>query len=334
MSQTALVLIDREMAPAQGGETSPALVYLARLAAGSRKTMLAALVRITRIFTRCEHAKTKTEIRRGRRVSSRLLCSACDPRIFPWARLRYKETQWLRSELEQSAAPATANKALAALRGVLQEAWQLGQIPAEDYHRAVAVKGIKGSRLPKGRSLAYTEIRGLLEACQSDESPAGKRDAALIAVLRCGLRRAEAAGLALADIDPAGFLNVRGKGNKDRRVPLAAGAADLLKAWLSVRGGEPGALFTPINKGGRVQLRAMGAEAIAVALSKRAREAGIERAFSPHDFRRTTAGDLLDSGADLVTVQKILGHASPTTTAIYDRRPEGAMKAAMARIRV
>jgi integrase len=80
-------------------------------------------------------------------------------------------------------------------------------------------------------------------------------------------------------------------------------------------------LFTPINKGGNIQYRRMTSQAIYNVLRKRAGEANVTD-FSPHDFRRTFAGDMLDRGVDIVTVQKLMGHASVNTTGRYDRRPE------------
>ena len=74
--------------------------------------------------------------------------------------------------------------------------------------------------------------------------------------------------------------------------------------------------------------RKMSEQAILRALQRRGERAGI-KGFTPHDFRRTFVGDLLDAGADIVTVQKLVGHASPNTTSKYDRRGEDAKKRAI-----
>ena len=90
---------------------------------------------------------------------------------------------------------------------------------------------------------------------------------------------------------------------------------------MRVRGLEPGPLFWGLgdrNRHGRLT-----DPAIYKMLQKRAREAGVQE-LSPHDFRRTFVGDLLDAGTDIVTVQKMAGHADPSTTSRYDRHDERA----------
>ena len=119
-----------------------------------------------------------------------------------------------------------------------------------------------------------------------------------------------------------GTVTVRqGKGRKDRLGYAANGAREALEGWLNVRGSEPGPLFLPIAKGGTIHHRRMVDQSVLVLLRKRAGQAGVPR-FSPHDLRRTFISDLLDCGADLVTVQKLAGHSNVSTTAMYDRRGE------------
>lgn len=206
-----------------------------------------------------------------------------------WSALRVEHVTVLRSRLsELGRAPASINATLSALRGVARAAWQLGKMTAEDYHRIAGVKNVRGTRLPAGRALTPGEIGALLDICADDETAAGARDAAVIALLYgAGLRRSEAAELDLAHYDStAGELKVRGKGDKERLVPLEAGVAAALNDWLVVRGTSVGPLPCPVRKGGRVELRRMSAQAIYDALLKRGRGARIP-SLSPHDLRRT-----------------------------------------------
>ncbi len=87
-------------------------------------------------------------------------------------------------------------------------------------------------------------------------------------------------------------------------------------------------MFTVIRKGDHVSLDALTSQSVYDILAKRAEQAGVKK-FSPHDLRRTFAGDLLDAGADISTVQKLMGHANSNTTAGYDRRDSKAKKAAV-----
>jgi site-specific recombinase XerD len=123
-----------------------------------------------------------------------------------------------------------------------------------------------------------------------------------------------------------GNLVVSGKGNKERLVPVTGGAAEALADWLTVRGHNPGPLF--VGVGNRNQGGELTTQAIYNMLRTRVKEAQIT-AVSPHDFRRTFVGELLDAGADIVTVQKLVGHADPATTARYDRRGERAKRRAV-----
>jgi site-specific recombinase XerC len=155
----------------------------------------------------------------------------------PWGTLRYQHATLIKSALSERYAPATV---ISALPGVIGAAWRLGQIDAEEYHRIADIKGVKNETLPAGRSIHPGELSGLLETCARDGSPAGTRDGAIIAALYGGgLRRAKIVGLDLADYDQvAGTLRVRGKGRKERLVPIVNGVAAALADWLAVRGEE------------------------------------------------------------------------------------------------
>lgn len=175
----------------------PALIYLASLSPGSRRTMRQALGVIAAFLTGGQAGVDR----------------------FPWHRLEYAHTTAVRSALAQHYAPATANKMLSALRGVLGEAWRLGYMDAETYQRATDLNAVRGdTEVLAGRELAQGELRALLEACAADPSAAGVRDAAILAILYgAGCRRAEAARLEVAHLDAAtGSLTVHGKGKKIR----------------------------------------------------------------------------------------------------------------------
>ena len=201
---------------------------------------------------------------------------------------------------------------------------------SDDYHRAADVKSVEGSTIPAGRELSAGEIAALMADCENDTTPAGARDAAIIAVMYAGgLRRAEVVSLSLASYDSeTGQLVVHGRRNKERTVYLTNGAARAMADWLVIRGREYEPLFCAINKGGRLnRVDPMTDQAIYNLLAKRAAGAGVKE-FSPHDLRRTFVSDLLDAGADIATVAKMAGHANVQTTARYDRRPETAKQKA------
>jgi len=135
--------------------------------------------------------------------------------------------------------------------------------------------------------------------------------------------------LDVSDFDvTSGMLAVRhGKGNRDRTVFATNGAADALADWFVVRGGEAGPLFLPVNKGGVVGSDRLTGQAFLYILRRRAQQGGVTR-LTPHDLRRTFVSDLLDAGADIVTVQHLAGHAQIQTTARYDRRGEATKRRA------
>jgi site-specific recombinase XerD len=239
--------------------------------------------------------------------------------------------QAYKSHLQANGAGAgSINQALCAIRKLVREAADNGAVDPIVANGVSAIKGVKSESLPAGRSISPGELSGLLAAGAADASPAGARDAAIIALLySTGLRRAEAAALEVTDFDPeSGELKIlHAKGGKQRLAYVVNGAAAALADWLTVRGSEPGALFVQIRKGGHITGAGLTPQGVYHILQQRASRAGVTE-LTPHDFRRTFVGDLLDAGADLATVQKMAGHSDPATTSRYDRRPDAAKKRA------
>jgi integrase/recombinase XerD len=173
-----------------------------------------------------------------------------------------------------------------------------------------------GRRLPE--LLSRDEIGALLAAPDPRRAP-GRRDRAMLELLYAtGLRVSELVTLRLNDVDlQTRMLVARGKGSKERVVPVGAPAADALQAYLFgardvlLRGRRSKDLFvTP--RGGR-----MTRQGFAKLLARHARAAGIRRRVSPHKLRHSFATHLLEGGADLRAVQAMLGHADVSTTQIY-----------------
>jgi integrase len=247
----------------------------------------------------------------------------------PWASLRYQHTAAVRAALAERYAPATANKALSALRGVLAECFRLDLMSAEDHARASDLPSVKGQSSPRGRALKTGELVALFGACDPCTAQ-GARDAALLAVLYgAGLRRAEVVALDLADFDPeAGQLRIRsGKGRKARTVYVTNGARDALVGWLEVRGTTEGPLFQAIDKADNLRPGRITTGAVYLILARLQRAAKV-KPFSPHDCRRSYITALLAAGNSIAVVQKLAGHASVNTTARYDRSDEDAKRKA------
>ena len=301
LADRVLMRLDRK---SDVGAVSPAAAYLATLAPGSAATQGAALKALAALL---RHP---------------------DPLSCPWQALGWHQVAALRQQLAARYAPATANRVLAALRGVLLACRRCGLLSADDYLRLIDIRPVRGQAAPRGRMLEREEIAALLRACAADASPRGRRDAAILAVgLAGGLRRAEIAALDLADLAADGRLAVRrGKGAKDRAVYLAGDALALLRVWAATR--PPGPLFVAISRTGRpLDDRRLTPAAVRYVLLARCAQAGVAPA-TPHDLRRTLISNLLDRGVDLATAARVAGHASTDTTAGYDRRGERALQAA------
>ncbi len=150
----------------------------------------------------------------------------------------------------------------------------------------------------------------------------GIRDSAIMETLySTGMRVSELAGLDVSDVDfSGGVVKVKGKGKKERLLPIGSYALNAINAYMDKRNSDPSlrvasrntnALFLN-NRGGRLTERS-----VARMLEKYVKMAGMNTKISPHTFRHSFATHLLDRGADLRSVQELLGHANLSTTQIY-----------------
>ena len=213
---------------------------------------------------------------------------------------------------------ATAARRRAAVRQFYRFALGEGWRKDDPSRRVDAPK--KGRSLPK--VLTREEVERLIGAAEAREGAAGVRLKCMVELLYAsGLRISELLALPLSALarDPA-YLIVRGKGGKERLAPLNDAARAAVKDYLAVRGGYLPAgdkanpwLFPSRGRGGRLTPRRF-----AQLLDEAASEAGIDPArVSPHVLRHAFATHLLEGGADLRVVQKLLGHADIATTQIY-----------------
>jgi site-specific recombinase XerD len=194
-------------------------------------------------------------------------------------------------------APTTIGRRLSAVRSLVRHALGATRVPE------AALAPRKPRRLPEAPRTAEVEraVDGL-----DGEDPLALRNAALVELLyACGLRSAEAVGLDLADVDlDREQVHVRGKGGKERLVPLGEEAAWRLGRWL---------------RDGRPALARGACDALFLSVrGKRLDTSALRRLFPhPHRLRHAYATHLLEGGADLRTIQELLGHASLSTTQIY-----------------
>jgi site-specific recombinase XerD len=195
-------------------------------------------------------------------------------------------------------APTTIARRLSAVRSLVRHALGRARVPD------AALAPRRPRRLPE--TPALSEVEAVVDSAGHDDGPLALRNAALLElVYSCGLRSAEAVGLDLGDVDlDREQLHVRGKGDKERLVPLGEEAAWLVARWL---------------RDGRPQLARGACDALFVSVRGKRLDTSVLRRLlpNPHRLRHAYATHLLEGGADLRTIQELLGHASLSTTQIY-----------------
>ena len=230
--------------------------------------------------------------------------------------LTHRELRGYLSELARAGyAPTTVSRHLSALRGLYR--WMLH----EGRCASASVAAVSSPKLSKTlpRTMSDADVGALLEACRG-ETAVDLRDRMLIELLYAtGARISEAAGLRTRDVDFAQRqVSLFGKGSKERIVPLYDRALDSVSAYLErgrpelVRCGRPTDALFLSTRG-----NPMSADALRARFERRAAEAGLDPSLTPHAMRHTFATELLTGGADLRSVQELLGHESLSTTQIY-----------------
>jgi len=234
-----------------------------------------------------------------------------DPRQISIGQLR----SYVASLHERGYARSTIARRLASLRSFF-EYCRREKLVESNPARALRTPR-QGRRLP--HFLSTDQVATLLETPAADQ-PAGLRDRAILETLySAGLRVSELVTLDLGDWDrDANVLRVRGKGRKERIAPVGRFAATALLEWLEVRRpandigpADHDAVF--LNRFGR----RLTARSVGRLLEKHIATAGLDQLTSPHTLRHSFASHMLDGGADLRSVQELLGHKSLTTTQIY-----------------
>ena len=202
---------------------------------------------------------------------------------------------------------------VSSLRSFFDWCVQEGEVKDNPCDRVDAPK--LGKYLPS--VLSVQEVEAILESVDLKKA-SGKRDRAILEVLYgCGLRVSEAAGLRISHIHfDEGFVDVVGKGDKQRLVPLGEPAADAIRAYLEDRPVPASRAVEDIlflNRSGKPLSRI----SIFKLVKEQAMAAGIQKEISPHTFRHSFATHLIENGADLRIVQEMLGHESILTTELY-----------------
>jgi integrase/recombinase XerD len=219
----------------------------------------------------------------------------------------------------------TINRRLSALKTFFAWLVEIGEI--KDNPLSV----VSGPKLPRRlpATLVAQDVKRLLEVSDI-ATPVGRRNQAIIELFYAsGARISEVAGLAVSSIDFAQMqLTVFGKGSKQRIIPLHRLALRTLHEYLTIarpelagRADRPTSALFLTTRG-----NAMTADAIRKMFKQAIHAAGLDDSLSPHDLRHSFATDMLEAGADLRSVQEMLGHASLSTTQIYTHLSPGRLK--------
>ena len=248
-----------------------------------------------------------------RRDVRRFIRFLAHEQVRTWDGVTVPMTRRYVASLDRRLARSTIARNLSAVRTLFRFLYREGKVSRNPLTLITAPK--QAPRLPT--VLTPDEMAAVLGTPEAS-TPIGLRDRALLELLYAtGMRVGELVSLRLTDLAPADELRVLGKGRRERIVLVGAPARDALARYLEdgrpalIRGGDPGSVFLN-GRGGPLTDRG-----VRVILDRCLRRAALGRRISPHVLRHTFATHLLDGGADLRSVQELLGHVNLSTTQIY-----------------
>ena len=219
----------------------------------------------------------------------------------------------------QGLSPATINQRMSAIRKLAQEAADNGLIDQGHANGVSRVKGVKSAGVRAGNWLTRDQAQALINLPDL-ETLKGLRDRAILAVMiGAGLRRSEVAALDFAHIQQREgrwvIVDLVGKGNRVRTVPMPSWAKAAIDAWASAAAITAGRVFRSIHKGGFITGETMTPQAVRDVVAEYGAALGVE--IAAHDLRRTFAKLAHKGGSRLEQIQLSLGHASLKTTERY-----------------
>lgn len=241
--------------------------------------------------------------------------------------------RYTQSLTERGAAPSSVTRALAALRALFRALVRAGVVPGNPAELA------PGPRRPQTlpRIVKPNDAARLLDRIPADDDLLAIRDRAMLEIAYgCGLRAAELVRLDVTDVhlEERG-LRATGKGERTRTVPLGDPAADTVRRWLAR--GRPALVEPDVSGVPETALlvsrrgRRLSTSDVRRRMDRWVREAGLPSDLHPHALRHSYATHLLDGGADLRSIQELLGHARLSTTQVYTRVESSRLKTAYRR---
>lgn len=250
-----------------------------------------------------------------------------DPYSAEWEKFKRENFLWLRqSLLSEGKKSNTINATMSAIKGVLYEFLVKKMIGSDDYFLIKSIKSLSRNDVSRGTAIPIEDLRKMFKR---PSSPIEARNNLVIALIYgCGLRRSESVKIDLSDIFKQGdgvFLKIKGKGAKNRNVPVHPAIVAYLDLWIKdYIVDKKGPLLVRIRKGDDVTGVRLTDQAIYNIIKERA----VNPDIAPHDLRRSFISNLLDEGAGIETVSELVGHESTDTTKGYDLTGHRRMKKA------